>query len=598
MSTSTRARGPGRLIRTRLARALAPWLGAWMATWLEAPLAAPLAAQSGPTSEVCVECHLHLDDPRLSTPARDFPSDIHAEKGFGCLDCHGRQSGGGLDPEMGFLRAPARRDIPAVCGRCHSDAEFMRKYDPGIRVDQVTEYWTSDHGKRLRDHDDPDVATCADCHKVHRIRPPSDPSASTYPLNVPETCGACHADPERMARHGLRTDQLELFRNSVHGRLIFEEGDLSAPVCNDCHGNHGAAPPGVSSIRYVCGQCHTVMGDFFDQNGHKEVFERANLPGCATCHDHHAIRKTSDANLKTRAEEVCATCHGPDDARGREFQAMARLLDSLSVSATASRDLLLEARNAGMEVSQALFELDDVNNALTKARSAIHSFHVGPVEKEVDAGLVLTTKGLERGRAAMEEHRFRRVGLAVSAGFILLLIAGILMKIRDNEARAAEAEAACHAFFDRHLRAEDRPHPTGEDVRLAASAVLLDASRGFAREERAHLAALVRGGFGLHPRVADELADLVDRLRAEPVENGRLSALVKESYTGEQMHAVLGEAWFLVYSDPVLARHEVAFLEALAKLLHVDPDELAAARRGAGARAADPPAGGGDRKPW
>src|SRR6266540_7241295 len=33
-----------------------------------------------------------------------------------------------------------------ICGRCHSDAQFMKRYNPALRVDQVAEYATSVHG--------------------------------------------------------------------------------------------------------------------------------------------------------------------------------------------------------------------------------------------------------------------------------------------------------------------------------------------------------------------------------------------------------------------------------------------------------------------
>ncbi len=472
----------------------------------------------------------------------------------------------------------------------------MRQYNPSIRVDQVTEYWTSDHGRRLRDLNDPDVATCSDCHKVHQIRPPSDPAAGTYPLNVPETCGACHSDPQRMTRHGLGTDQLEKYRNSVHGRMIFDQGDLSAPVCNDCHGNHGAAPPGVGSIRYVCGQCHAVQGDLFDGSGHRAVFEQADLPGCATCHDHHAIQKTSDANLGARAKQVCSTCHGSGDPNAQVFPAMEGLLDSLTSSAAESRSILLRARDAGMEVSQDLFELDNVNTDITKARAAIHSFHLDSVKTVVDAGLAVAASGLQQGDAAMEEHSFRRVGLAISAGIILLLIAAIFMKMRDNEARAEEILGACRAYFEQELKAGDRPLPAGEHLRLAASAALLEASAALSDEDRRHLVSLVQREYGLAPSAAERLLDVVARIRTEPVENGRLSALMSEAYTEEQMRVLLEEVWLLVYSDDDLARHEVVLFEALAKLLHVERSELAAARRNVDAYATRSPGGKkGDR---
>lgn len=401
---------------------------------LTAALAAsPATTQTLPTSDDCRTCHLALTEEALSAPARDYERDVHAEAGFGCLACHGSGGTDALDPSAGFLSAPERREIPDLCGRCHSDAAFMRQFDPGMRVDQVAEYWTSVHGQRLRAADDPAVATCIDCHPAHSIRPPDDPTSTVYAANIVETCGRCHADATRMAGRDVRTDQVAEYTTSVHGRLLLEDGDLSAPVCNDCHGNHGAAPPGIASVRNVCGQCHSVMAEYFDQSAHGEVFNESDLPGCATCHEHHAVQAASDETLGARAADVCTTCHAAPDTLGLEFQRMAAVLDSLRRAADASRALLEEAENMGMEVSQALFELEDVNNVQTRAHSAIHSFHVGPVRDEVAAGLEITTRAEARGREALVEHSFRRWGLGLSSAVIVLLIVGLLLKIRELE---------------------------------------------------------------------------------------------------------------------------------------------------------------------
>jgi hypothetical protein len=385
--------------------------------------------------ERCTECHLDQTDERLASPARTYPDDVHAKRGFGCLACHGGAAG--HDAAVGFLSRPERRQIPRLCGDCHSDGAYMRQFNPSLRVDQVAEYLTSGHGRRLMERNDASVAVCTDCHKVHEMRPPTDPESSVYPLNVAETCGECHNDSTRMAGRSLPTDQLDEYRGSVHGRLMFEEEDLSAPTCNDCHGNHGASPPGIGSIRNVCGQCHSTMADFFGQSRHAELFEKEGLPGCETCHGNHAIQPVSDQNLAERSADVCGRCHEPTDQYGSEFRTIAQLLDSLKTQFRLSGQLLLSAENAGMEVSQAQFELEDVNNALTLARSAVHTFHVEPVKEHVDAGLKLTQSGLDRGHAALREHSVRRIGLAASATVILVLIVGLILKIRQYERRTA-----------------------------------------------------------------------------------------------------------------------------------------------------------------
>ena len=392
------------------------------------------AAQTLPTSEDCRDCHLSLDDERLSGPAVSYEGDVHAAAGLGCLACHGSGGADQVAATTGFLAAPERREIPGMCGRCHSDAAFMRQFNPALRVDQVTEYWTSGHGQRLRERNDPDVATCIDCHPAHDIRPPDDPSSTVYAANVVATCARCHADPERMAGRGIPTDQVLEYRSSVHGQLLYDEGDLSAPACNDCHGNHGAAPPGMASVRNVCGQCHTVMADYFDQSAHGEIFNQSDLAGCATCHEHHAVQSASEETLHARSQDVCQSCHVPPDTLGLQFERMAAVIDTLGIAHDRSLAVLEEAENAGMEVSQAFFELEEINTVRTRARSAIHTFRVGPVRAEVEAGLEMAERAAVRGGDALDEHHFRRIGLGLSSAIIVLLIIGLLMKIRQLEA--------------------------------------------------------------------------------------------------------------------------------------------------------------------
>jgi hypothetical protein len=184
------------------------------------------------------------------------------------------------------------------------------------------------------------------CHGVHDIKSSRDPGARTYPTRVAETCGACHSDAERMAgsvrRDGaaLPTNQRDMWQVSVHAHAL-EGGDLSAPTCNDCHGNHGATPPGVESLAFVCGQCHVREAQLFLQSPkfvalaeHNELLAEEGITGCADCHDssepaaaitgvheflqcaachtHHAIVRPTIAMLAPLPPTPCAFCHeGP-----------------------------------------------------------------------------------------------------------------------------------------------------------------------------------------------------------------------------------------------------------------------------------------------
>jgi hypothetical protein len=393
----------------------------------------------------CAACHVEIGDERLEKPGKDYAQDIHRAKGFGCVACHGgdeKEAGmEAMDPAKGYIGKPGRKQVVQVCGRCHADAAFMKRYNPSLRVDQVTEYATSVHGRRLREADDAKVATCVSCHPAHSIRPPSDSKSSVHPLRVADTCGRCHADAKYMEGRRVPTDQLVKYQESVHWKAMSVKGDLSAPTCNDCHGNHGASPPGVTWVGNVCGQCHTVMADLFRKSVHAKVFTEMGTPGCATCHDNHAIHEPSDAMLGLGTGAVCATCHAANDKGGQTAVEMRTLIDALAARNDKARVILGQAEHAGMEVSQAQFDLNGAKDALVKARAAVHAFTFDAVRKEVEPGVGIAEKAYARGVRALDELRFRRRGLGVSLVIILAVIAGLVLKIRQvDRRRTVEAD--------------------------------------------------------------------------------------------------------------------------------------------------------------
>ena len=90
----------------------------------------------------CAVCHGTLADRRLSAPVQLFSNDVHRSRGFGCAACHGGEPGAtgkeAMDPAARLPRqALARTDSCRSAARCHADAQFMRRYNPSLRVDQV-----------------------------------------------------------------------------------------------------------------------------------------------------------------------------------------------------------------------------------------------------------------------------------------------------------------------------------------------------------------------------------------------------------------------------------------------------------------------------
>ena len=161
-----------------------------------------------------------------------------------------------------------RKQVPQLCGCCHSNPAYMRQYNPSLRTDQLDQYHTSVHGKRLA-AGDTKVAVCIDCHSVHDIRPPSDPRSTVNPVNVAKTCSRCHSDAAYMKPYGIPTDQFAKYSTSVHHEAMVVRGDLSAPTCTTCHGNHGAVPPGVDKVQNVCANCHVFQAQMYEKSSHK-----------------------------------------------------------------------------------------------------------------------------------------------------------------------------------------------------------------------------------------------------------------------------------------------------------------------------------------
>ncbi|MGC2828242.1 MAG: cytochrome c3 family protein [Candidatus Acidiferrum sp.] len=409
--------------------------GLWRVVLLPLALCALASGSRAQTPNTCLDCHSVLDPPLQVTEAQ-FSQDIHAQKGLTCASCHGgdptKADMEAMSKAAGFRGKIERSQIPALCGSCHSNATLMKQYNPRLRTDQLSEYQTSVHGKLLA-KGDTKVAVCIDCHGVHDLRPPSDSRSKVYPLNVAQTCARCHADAAYMKPYGIPTDQFEKYRTSVHYQAMAVRGDLSAPTCTSCHGNHGAAPPGVDSVKGVCSNCHVFQAQMYDKSSHKAVFQSAGLPGCVVCHSNHAITHPTDAKLGTGPQGVCMQCHAPGDHCDRSRTELLASLTKLDESIKSADRVLDVAESSGMEVSEARLQQDQARDSLTKARVTIHSFLPQLVDQDIQAGLKISAKDLQAGREALSERDYRRRGLAIAVVLILITLAGLFLYIRKVE---------------------------------------------------------------------------------------------------------------------------------------------------------------------
>jgi cytochrome b6 len=533
---------------------------------------AAFTVSAAPVVSSCVGCHGgEMFEADARKMVADFPKDVHAQLGLGCHGCHGGNPdpalsddiSAAMDPSFApnpYRGVPDRAATPEFCGRCHSSAQFMRRFNPAARVDQVTEYWSSRHGIRLREGDTR-VATCSDCHSVHDIRRPTEPGSPVHPLLVAETCSRCHSDSKLMAEYQLPADQYARWRVSVHAQSMFEKDDLTAPTCNDCHGNHGATPPGVESVSFVCGQCHAREAELFRASGKNDLWNQHNemmdgaecgachdgkrgelkmnhFSECVSCHENHGVVRPTVAMLGILPESPCAFCHEgigalatrvaeparkaehftqmhtdlmsradqmglrgerrydwlvdralqlpPHLTRTRAGEPLrlrpefSRLWDKFRIGKThytytdvatgqpvavpvsrcndchesgdgagyqnaedylnATRSLtsmiaraeriLLAAHRGGVEVRSVRSALDSAVDNQIELETLIHTFARAPVVEKQNEGLQHAEAALLAGQSALDELQFRRVGLFIALGVILLALVALALKIR------------------------------------------------------------------------------------------------------------------------------------------------------------------------
>jgi len=393
---------------------------------ISAPL--PLSAQQ----DSCVDCHLQMDD-ALKAPAEGFNADVHKQFGLGCKDCHGgnpNQEDVELAKDRTFVGSPDRAKIPEFCGSCHSDSAYMRKFNPNLRVDQLALYWTSRHGQLLKKGDS-SGAVCTDCHGVHGIQSANFPKSPVFPWNIPQTCGRCHSSADTMKAYGIPVQQVDDYKQSVHARALFEKKDLSAPVCNDCHGNHGAAPPEVTSIAFVCRQCHPSAGDLFSKSPHKEAFDALGISECEACHGNHKILQPSDELLAGGKDDICLQCHDAGTEPHRTGLEIKQRIDNYVASSAEAKELLARAERKGVDVGEAQFKLQDSMSALVLARNLTHGLSPSEIEASLGEGAKVLAEVKVSGEASLREAKFRRTGLIIATVFIILLAAALYLKIRD-----------------------------------------------------------------------------------------------------------------------------------------------------------------------
>lgn len=190
----------------------------------------------------------------------------------------------------------------------------------------------------------------------------------------------------------------------------------------------------------VCGTCHVVFQNLFDQSPHRPAFEGMGLAACVVCHSNHEVLRPSPEMLGVDSAAVCLRCHTNGDpgyvVAANMRQEIGRLRSALATAET----VLKQAETSGMEVSEGKLQLVAAHEEWIKARVEVHAFRLDAVKSPVSRGLDMAQKGRQIGLDALRERNVRRLGLAASLVAMAIALAGLWMAVRYIEQRRIHGE--------------------------------------------------------------------------------------------------------------------------------------------------------------
>jgi len=248
----------------------------------------------------CLSCH----------KVDSLSASVHIQ--LACTDCHLVAMKGGTTD----LPHQKKQDIPPVncTAQCHRESQSAKAGE------SPTYYPDSVHGKAYLQRGVEDVAKCWDCHGKHNIKKTQDLESTVNRKNIPLMCSRCHANMSVIVKYHIHAEApYQEYMQSVHGKAVFEKGLVSfAAVCTDCHGVHniqGVGEPHLAARNpETCGKCHSLIFDEYKQSIHGRQALQGNIdaPLCIDCHGEHKVASPADKQSPTskgHIPDTCSACH-------------------------------------------------------------------------------------------------------------------------------------------------------------------------------------------------------------------------------------------------------------------------------------------------
>lgn len=249
----------------------------------------------GGVPATCSDCH---GDAHTILPASDPKSPVyHSNVPATCGTCHAQKflmesTGNSAQPFVSYQESVHGRAVrngsqsAAVCTDCHGAHDILPANDPKSLINKFnvpqtcgkchagvqTVFMESIHGQALS-RGNGLAPVCTDCHGIHTIKAPSDPSSSVSDQNLSSTtCARCHQGVRLTQEFGVMGNRVSTYLDSYHG-LASKGGSVVVANCASCHGVHNILPSSdprstvnPANLDVTCGQCHKGVTQRFTLN--------------------------------------------------------------------------------------------------------------------------------------------------------------------------------------------------------------------------------------------------------------------------------------------------------------------------------------------
>ena len=204
------------------------------------------------------------------------------------------------------------------CMVCHSLPNFYGTLGDGEKINLTVDNEVVNTNLHTR------LGKCSICHKGFDGYPHS---------NTKEiTCSQCHFDDDNnqginaiLPFENSRALAAEMnnrcytchelvyvdYSNGNHAKIM-SSGNLSAPLCSDCHSSHSVQPVDATDPNQYCTKCHAATYNSFMFSIHGAELEKINpadVPSCSDCHGSHTLNGPSNPAFLKNSVAVCLKCH-------------------------------------------------------------------------------------------------------------------------------------------------------------------------------------------------------------------------------------------------------------------------------------------------